>query len=307
MLVGMTFKRPEWGDPASKTFRKRLVRYAKSGETQVLVHKDIVGATAGLLDSLSESGVTLPAGTIPGYIEAAAADAAGLSEDHHARWGLALGINVASLSEPGIAAARQWGFSPSPGGLFYAGAHTDTGEQADLALAERITKATNDIPLSESRWYDGKPGFRRLEEGCRGDDVLMVQLALGAIDRDGVYGPTAASAVSDFQRRYDLEPTGEVGDETWALILPPNRVKTLSDGDAGREVVLLQSCLIAYGWWPDGRVNGRYGIVVSKVVRRLQEEHGLRPNGVVRLPEWSVLLDTRAWYADATGMGLTQS
>jgi len=131
---------------------------------------------------------------------------------------------------------------------------------------------------------------------------------LGCPDQDGVFGPSLVGAISDFQRRRDMDPVTGRGDaRTWEHILPRRRVKVLNDGDAGREVILLQACMIAYGWWPDGRLNGRFGSVMAKRIRAIQEEYGLRVNGAVRLPEWSIFLDTADWYTSdtrASGGGL---
>jgi peptidoglycan hydrolase-like protein with peptidoglycan-binding domain len=70
----------------------------------------------------------------------------------------------------------------------------------------------------------GKPTLRRDD---RGEDVRLVQRAVGEED-DGKFGPNTEAAVRRFQRERDLVPDGIVGPKTWAFILRPRVVDTMT-------------------------------------------------------------------------------
>lgn len=79
-------------------------------------------------------------------------------------------------------------------------------------------------------------------------------------------------------------------------VSPPKRsreqlsLKTqLSSGDRGHQVLKTQEILTAQGYY-QGRVDGRYGILLSKAVRRFQADHDLRVTGDVNPVTWEALL-----------------
>lgn len=65
---------------------------------------------------------------------------------------------------------------------------------------------------------DPKTGKATLTRGARGDDVRLVQRAVGEKE-DGRFGPATEAAVRAFQRQGDLVPDGIVGPLTWAKII----------------------------------------------------------------------------------------
>lgn len=75
-----------------------------------------------------------------------------------------------------------------------------------------------------------KRGFAVLAKGSRGDLVIWAQqhlVAVGADVRvDGTYGPGTAAAVSDFQAKAGLKPTGVVNATTWKRLLKHRPVET---------------------------------------------------------------------------------
>lgn len=60
----------------------------------------------------------------------------------------------------------------------------------------------------------GKPTLTR---GARGEDVRIIQAAVGVVV-DGSFGPATEAAVRAYQRRNNLVPDGIVGPKTWASI-----------------------------------------------------------------------------------------
>jgi peptidoglycan hydrolase-like protein with peptidoglycan-binding domain len=84
-------------------------------------------------------------------------------------------------------------------------------EVADVLRGVAVVRPQ--IPAQDA--VSGKPTLRR---GARGDDVRMVQAAVG-VEPDGKFGPGTEAAVRAFQRRFDLVGDGIVGPKTWEHIL----------------------------------------------------------------------------------------
>src|SRR4051794_32397750 len=137
-----------------------------------------------------------------------------------------------------------------------------------------------------------------------GHGVRAVQQALG-ISADGVFGKQTAAAVRAFQRKHGLKPDGVVGPATWQALGVPNgqgvlrmhhRVKH-SGAHAGRtrhhsaavvhrhsgtSVSDLQRLLGI-------PVDGDFGPMTARAVRRFQRNHGLKADGVVGPATWAAL------------------
>ena len=183
--------------------------------------------------------------------------------------------------------------------------------------------ATDDIRSSESS-YPGTP----LRLGDTGEDVLTKQLQLARIREnypaiplipaiDGVFGSSTDAAVRTFQEIFDLPVDGIIGKATWYRIsyIYSSVAKlaevigegvtdifsedvptvTISSGDSGNYVLLLQSLLrfisIFYPTIPAVSVDGIYGNATQNAVVQFQSTFNLSPSGVVTPTVWQSLYD----------------
>lgn len=61
---------------------------------------------------------------------------------------------------------------------------------------------------------DGKPIARVLKRGCRGEDVKWLQMVLGGIECDGIFGTGTLKRLRDAQRKLGLKVDGYCGPAT---------------------------------------------------------------------------------------------
>ncbi len=270
----------EWGNPALKTYKKRYIRNVKTANGSTWVHNEIADIVRELLTS-----APLPLGDVPGYTAPA---------DENTIGPVSYGV---VLHLPWSDAYRPWGFEDYSGmGIIFTGSIDDARANSELALSLQGARAAEAEPLPEGgEWHHGRPGSRPLEPGMKGDDVQFLQLLTNVTD-DGVYGRETAAAVRYLQMRFNpyAEPAEGISGELWAAILPKGTKFSLSRGDSGFKVRVLQALLAAYDWAAPESVTGRYGVATSRAVKRLQANAGLRVNGYVRSPEWAYLLGTGA-------------
>ena len=76
------------------------------------------------------------------------------------------------------------------------------GESAEAAVQTSLDGVTNPT----------------LCRGSRGADVRVLQMALGGIEVDGIFGMDTFKAVQEFQRKNGLKADGIVGRLTWAAL-----------------------------------------------------------------------------------------
>ncbi len=147
-----------------------------------------------------------------------------------------------------------------------------------------------------------------MQFGVENDDVTKLQ-ALLATDPSiypegkvtGYFGPATRAAVKRFQAKYGLATPGRVGPQTLAklaeifgggigsTLLPPQQTspsgaltKTLNPGANGNDVALLQLFLAKdKDIYPEGIVNGNYGPLTTKAVKRFQAKYGIPQVGRV--------------------------
>jgi hypothetical protein len=81
---------------------------------------------------------------------------------------------------------------------------------------DRIPQAVIDYEHGHSPEPEPEPR-RTLRVGDSGDDVKVVQVAVGAYP-DGQFGPRTQQAVIKFQQKHGVTADGVVGPQTWALI-----------------------------------------------------------------------------------------
>jgi hypothetical protein len=101
---------------------------------------------------------------------------------------------------------------------------------------------------------------------------------------DGIAGPMTRRATRRFQRAKGLEPDGIVGRRTRAafgrLGRPPFGSRPLQRGKAGFDVSVLQFLLARRGF-ASPSLDGDFGPVTERLVRRFQRSAGLSRDGIV--------------------------
>ncbi|HET8874162.1 MAG TPA: peptidoglycan-binding protein [Gaiellaceae bacterium] len=101
---------------------------------------------------------------------------------------------------------------------------------------------------------------------------------------DGIAGPMTRRATRRFQRSNGLEADGIVGRRTRAAFGrfggPLFGSRLLQRGKAGFDVSVLQFLLARRGFSPPS-LDGDFGPVTERLVRRFQRSRGLSPDGIV--------------------------
>lgn len=167
-----------------------------------------------------------------------------------------------------------------------------------------------------------------LRLGSAGNDVASMQTKLNRISvnypsipkidpADGIFGVETENAVRQFQRIFDLEPDGIVGNATWYKIqFIFNAVKRLNElnsegiteedfnqqfpgvlslGDTGSSVSVIQYYLAALSYFnaqiPAVSVNGTFDEQTQNAIFAFQTAYGLPVTGVVDDATWNLLFD----------------
>ena len=114
---------------------------------------------------------------------------------------------------------------------------------------------------------------------------------------DGIAGPMTRRATRRFQRSRGLEPDGIVGRRTRAafgrLGRPLFGSRLLQRGKVGFDVSVLQFLLARRGFAPTS-LDGDFGPVTDRLVRRFQRSTGLSPDGIVGRQTRAALAGPRA-------------
>ncbi len=103
---------------------------------------------------------------------------------------------------------------------------------------------------------------------------------------DGRFGSLTSRAVIAFQASQRLQVDGIVGPDTWAALNRSGQELSpgAGSGPAGSQTVrTLQRSLALAGYSP-GPIDGRYGPLTTRAVRRFQTAHGLPANGIAGAP-----------------------
>jgi peptidoglycan hydrolase-like protein with peptidoglycan-binding domain len=141
------------------------------------------------------------------------------------------------------------------------------------------------------------PSIVGVREGARGSDVRTVQNALIAAGvrvpggADGIFGPATKSALTAFQSRSGLAPTGEVDGPTAAAlglaqaapdVAPADPAAGgLTHGSRGPQVAELQRALMAAGVYLPGGADGVFGNATRTAVSNFQRWNQLPVTGTV--------------------------
>ncbi len=172
--------------------------------------------------------------------------------------------------------------------------------------------------------YPGTP----LRQGSTGPNVVVVQTSINRIAQnypaipkipavDGIFGPRTESSVRAFQRIFNLDDDGIVGQETWYALVrlytavtslselrsqgqqfysiswaPPN---ALQSGDTGEKVRLLQYMISVLSNYipeiPPVNIDGIYGPATRAAVLAAQRRFRLPETGTVDRLTWDEIYD----------------
>ncbi|MDR1765737.1 MAG: peptidoglycan-binding protein [Lachnospiraceae bacterium] len=143
-----------------------------------------------------------------------------------------------------------------------------------------VYRLIKDIPVPPPEIYYlgiSHPNVAKLQERL---------MDLGFMDYDEPtyhYGNMTVAAVKLFQRQNDLNQDGRVGPLTWEAIMDPAAgYYTVTNGDSGEDVQLIQYRLYELGYLPSAdMVTGNFGDVTENSVKKLQELNGLEIDGKV--------------------------
>jgi peptidoglycan hydrolase-like protein with peptidoglycan-binding domain len=257
-----------WGNPANKSFTVSTIREAKQGDLTVKVHKTLKPLVERLLADLD---------VLHAKIEVATNEKDKLGKSFQL---------TGKLTDEQAALIDVWGFELADGVVSfvakYEWAVAKAREFHDSDVAE-VFEVFAPEPMEGNR-----PGSRELSNGDTGKDVEWLQLFLG-IEATGTYDGLTELYVKAYQLTMGLEQTGEADKRWWEAILPV-RVRWRRQGEAGRDVRMIESALIAFGYQP-GPVQGRFGIVMSRALRQLRADKGMNGNPKIDRMTWEVLFD----------------
>ena len=198
----------------------------------------------------------------------------------------------------------------------------------------------NDININRDtpiRPIEGSAPLRPLRPGDAGEDVRTVQLRLNRISQnypsipkiypvDGVYTFEMLNAVREFQRIFDLNPDGIIGNATWYKILQVyNGVKRLNEldseglelsevekvfpeelsrGDTGVYVKVVQYYLAVIAQNLDTvpviAIDGIFGPRTEAAVKAFQQSYGLPETGVIDERTWNDMYNVYRGIVEST-------
>ena len=135
-----------------------------------------------------------------------------------------------------------------------------------------------------------------LKQGMRGEPVRILQRELGVGD-DGIFGAGTHKALQAWQTSKGLAADGIAGPDTFAA-MGRYELVLLKRGTKGETVKLLQKAL-------GQSADGAFGAGTEAAVRALQEQHGLKADGIVG-PQTLAKLDLFPQVTAATVMASMQ-
>jgi peptidoglycan hydrolase-like protein with peptidoglycan-binding domain len=274
-----------WGNPASKTFRKKHVRQVRMASCTVLVHIELADLVAEILRTAEAAGTQLPE-TLGGWVPY-------VSGEDPREFGLSFQVPPQLAGLPSAPVEGWFRYTEPDTGdeyLSYTGTPAEAAEAAVRAEEARVAALNPQVEKPADAWQTCLPGERTLKAGSKGDDVQFIQYALGCVITDGVYDFGTTEAVMALQGRWGQRQTGIMDETAWKALLPTAINHRVEYGDNGFVIRVLQAALLAYDWDDDIVITGRFDQFTLRGVKRLQDNYGIRPSGAMSGPEWAALL-----------------
>ena len=178
------------------------------------------------------------------------------------------------------------GFNPGPIDGIFGGL---TGQAVSGFQSARGLGVTGSVDQATWDALNANPDAPEvlLRRGDRGDTVRNLQLMLAGAGThpgpiDGIYGGLTESAVSQYQTANSHTVTGTVTQALWDLLaVNPNAPDALLEiGSRGAEVQALQELVRNVGFSP-GPIDGIFGGLTERAIRRFQGVHGLPGDGTL--------------------------
>ena len=111
-----------------------------------------------------------------------------------------------------------------------------------------------------------------LRKGVSGEPVRVLQVKLGVVPADGIFGPATEAALKAYQQKNGLAVDGVAGPDTF-LRLGLGELVLLAHGARGETVKKLQEALAI-------PADGHFGPATEKAVIAFQASHGLEADGL---------------------------
>ncbi len=169
-----------------------------------------------------------------------------------------------------------------------------------FVLALALTLGTALLPTARAE----ETGYQPIRYGDSGDAVTAVQKQLSSLGYysgkvSGNYLDGTRAAVTQFQKDYGLEETGEVDGQTEALLMSAE-YRSLATGDSGDDVKRVQEYLNTLGYY-NGKLSGNYLEGTTAGIKAFQEKNGLTPTGEADVATQRLLFSASAIAKDAPG------
>ena len=96
------------------------------------------------------------------------------------------------------------------------------------------------------------------------------------------FGGITEAALTRFQKHNDLKADGQLGEETWLLLMNEGvEICVMQNGDEGADVTDVQDRLYELGYLSKSSITGTYGDKTQSAVVEFQKANGLESNGRV--------------------------
>lgn len=150
-------------------------------------------------------------------------------------------------------------------------------------LAPAATNAADiETPLKKNMWHDD---VHTLQQDLK---------ELGYFDYDkstGFFGKITQEGVKDFQKEYEITPTGVVDKETAEVL--EEATSLLKKGDRGKAVMHLQNYLADLKLY-NYHIDGIFGSITEQAVIDFQKNHNLKVDGIAGPVTKAALFDLDA-------------
>ncbi|MFJ5034196.1 peptidoglycan-binding protein [Streptomyces sp. NPDC088560] len=181
---------------------------------------------------------------------------------------------------------------------------------ADGQFGPATLTATKTFQSAHGLGVDGQIGPQtwsalivQVQQGSSGDDVRAAQVELNrfgyGLAVDGSFGSGTDSAARAFQSAHGLGVDGQVGPQTWQMLVgtgngasgggtvaPP--WPNVIDGDTGNNVLAAQYLLRYHG--ASITADGQFGPATLTATKTFQSAHGLGVDGQIGPQTWSALI-----------------